>query len=148
MEQYGIDTTPTQSFIDKKTGTLVYVSVDGVYAGCIIISDIIKPTSAKAVKDLKKAGVKKVVMLTGDSKKVADAVGKQIGVDVVKSELLPADKVFEVEKLLDEKEKNEVLAHCWRWNQWMLRYCNQSGHRKSQWEAWVPMRRSKQRILS
>lgn len=110
MEQYGIDTTPTQSFIDKKTGTLVYVSIDGVYAGCIIISDIIKPTSAKAVKDLKKAGVKKVVMLTGDSKKVADAVGKQIGVDVVKSELLPADKVFEVEKLLDEKEKNEVLA--------------------------------------
>lgn len=110
MEQYGIDTTPTQAFIDKKTGTLVYVSVDGVYAGCIIISDIIKPTSAKAVKDLKKAGIKKVVMLTGDSKKVADAVGKQIGVDVVKSELLPADKVFEVEKLLDEKEKNEVLA--------------------------------------
>lgn len=110
MEQYGIDTTPTQAFIDKKTGTLVYVSVDGVYAGCIIISDIIKPTSAKAVKDLKEAGVKKVVMLTGDSKKVADAVGKQIGVDVVKSELLPADKVFEVEKLLDEKEKNEVLA--------------------------------------
>lgn len=110
MEQYGIDTTPTQAFIDKKTGTLVYVSVDGVYAGCIIISDIIKPTAAKAVKDLKKAGVKKVVMLTGDSKKVADAVGKQIGVDVVKSELLPADKVFEVEKLLDEKEKNEVLA--------------------------------------
>lgn len=110
MEQYGIDTTPTQAFIDKKTGTLVYVSVDGVYAGCIIISDIIKPTSAKAVKDLKKAGVKKVVMLTGDSKKVADAVGKQIGVDVVKSELFPADKVFEVEKLLDEKEKNEVLA--------------------------------------
>lgn len=110
MEQYGIDTTPTQAFIDKKTGTLVYVSVDGVYAGCIIISDIIKPTSAKAVKDLKKAGVKKVVMLTGDSNKVADAVGKQIGVDVVKSELLPADKVFEVEKLLDEKEKNEVLA--------------------------------------
>lgn len=110
MEQYGIDTTPTEAFIDKKTGTLAYVSVDGVYAGCIIISDIIKPTSAKAVKDLKKAGVKKVVMLTGDSKKVADAVGKQIGVDVVKSELLPADKVFEVEKLLDEKEKNEVLA--------------------------------------
>lgn len=110
MEQYGIDTTPTEAFIDKKIGTLVYVSVDGVYAGCIIISDIIKPTSAKAVKDLKKAGVKKVVMLTGDSKKVADAVGKQIGVDVVKSELLPADKVFEVEKLLDEKEKNEVLA--------------------------------------
>lgn len=110
MEQYGIDTIPTQAFIDEKTGTLVYVSVDGVYAGCIIISDIIKPTSAKAVKDLKKAGVKKVVMLTGDSKKVADAVGKQIGVDVVKSELLPADKVFEVEKLLDEKEKNEVLA--------------------------------------
>ncbi len=68
MEQYGIDTTPTQAFIDEKTGTLVYVSVDGVYAGCIIISDIIKPTSAKAVKDLKKAGVKKVVMLTGDSK--------------------------------------------------------------------------------
>lgn len=87
----------------------MYVSVDGVYAGCIIISDIIKPTSAKAVKDLKKAGVKKVVMLTGDSKKVADAVGKQIGVDVVKSELLPADKVLRSKSFLMKKRRMKYL---------------------------------------
>ncbi len=110
MKKYGIDISAIEKDIDSVTGTLVYVAVDGRYAGCIIISDVVKPTSAKAIKALKKAGVSKVVMLTGDAAKVADAVGKQLGVDVVKSELLPADKVFEVEKLLDNKDKNEVLA--------------------------------------
>ncbi len=110
MKKYGIDISAIEKDIDSVTGTLVYVAVDGRYAGCIIISDVVKPTSAKAIKALKKAGVSKVVMLTGDAAKVADAVGKQLGVDIVKSELLPADKVFEVEKLLDNKDKNEVLA--------------------------------------
>lgn len=110
MKKYDIDISAIEKDIDSVTGTLVYIAVDGRYAGCIIISDVVKPTSAKAIKALKKAGVSKIVMLTGDAAKVADAVGKQLGVDVVKSELLPADKVFEVEKLLDNKDKNEVLA--------------------------------------
>lgn len=110
MKQYGIDVSVTESKVDKAVGTLVYVAVDKEYAGCIIISDVVKPTSAKAVKDLKRAGVGKIVMLTGDSKKVADTVGEQLGIDMVRSELLPADKVEEVEKLLDGKGKNEVLA--------------------------------------
>lgn len=110
MKQFNIDVSSTAAEVDSAIGTLVYVAVDGTYAGCIIISDVVKPTSAQAVRSLKKAGVSKVVMLTGDSKKVADAVGGELGIDVVKSELLPADKVEEVEKLLSNKDKNEVLA--------------------------------------
>lgn len=110
MKQFNIDVSSTAAEVDSAIGTLVYVAVDGTYAGCIIISDVVKPTSAQAVMSLKKAGVSKVVMLTGDSKKVADAVGGELGIDVVKSELLPADKVEEVEKLLSNKDKNEVLA--------------------------------------
>ena len=110
MKQFNIDVSSTAAEVDSAIGTLVYVAVDGTYAGCIIISDVVKPTSAQAVMSLKKAGVSKVVMLTGDAKKVADAVGGELGIDVVKSELLPADKVEEVEKLLGSKDKNEVLA--------------------------------------
>lgn len=110
MKQFNIDVSSTAAEVDSAIGTLVHVAVDGTYAGCIIISDVVKPTSAQAVRSLKKAGVSKVVMLTGDSKKVADAVGGELGIDVVKSELLPADKVEEVEKLLGSKDKNEVLA--------------------------------------
>ncbi len=110
MKQFNIDVSSTAAEVDSAIGTLVYVAVDGTYAGCIIISDVVKPTSAQAVRSLKKAGVSKVVMLTGDAKKVADAVGSELGIDVVKSELLPADKVEEVEKLLGSKDKNEVLA--------------------------------------
>jgi len=110
MKQFNIDVSSTAAEVDSAIGTLVYVSVDGTYAGCIIISDVVKPTSAQAVRSLKRAGVSKVVMLTGDAKKVADAVGGELGIDVVKSELLPADKVEEVEKLLGSKDKNEVLA--------------------------------------
>lgn len=110
MKQFNIDVSSTAAEVDSAIGTLVYLAVDGTYAGCIIISDVVKPTSAQAVMSLKKAGVSKVVMLTGDSKKVADAVGGELGIDVVKSELLPADKVEEVEKLLGSKDKNEVLA--------------------------------------
>ena len=93
-----------------KTGTEVHVAVDGKYAGYILISDVIKPNAKEAVAQLKRAGVEHVVMLTGDTKKVADAVGEQLGIDIVKSELLPADKVSEVEKLLDEKGEKEKLA--------------------------------------
>ena len=110
MKQFNIDVSSTAAEVDSAIETLVYVAVDGTYAGCIIISDVVKPTSAQAVRSLKKAGVSKVVMLTGDAKKVADAVGGELGIDVVKSELLPADKVEEVEKLLSNKDKNEVLA--------------------------------------
>ena len=110
MKQFNIDVSSTAAEVDSAIGTLFYVAVDGTYAGCIIISDVVKPTSAQAVRSLKKAGVSKVVMLTGDAKKVADAVGGELGIDVVKSELLPADKVEEVEKLLSNKDKNEVLA--------------------------------------
>lgn len=94
----------------KEIGTQVHVAVDGCYAGYILISDVAKPNAAAAVASLKEAGVKKVVMLTGDAKPVAEAVAVELGVDVVKSELLPADKVREVEILLAEKGPKEKLA--------------------------------------
>lgn len=94
----------------EKTGTEVHVAVDGAYAGYILISDVVKPNAKSAVAGLKAAGVKQVVMLTGDAKNVAESVAQELGVDVVKSELLPADKVTEVEKLLEQKGKKEKLA--------------------------------------
>ena len=97
-------------FTPDKTGTEVHVAVDGVYAGYILISDIVKPTAAKMVSELKANGVEHVVMLTGDAKKVADSVADELGIDIVKSELLPADKVAEVEKLISEKGEKEKLA--------------------------------------
>lgn len=93
-----------------KVGTEVHVAIDGVYAGYILISDVIKPNAKKAVADLKQAGVEHVIMLTGDAKRVADSVAQELGLDEVKSELLPADKVKEVENLLETKGKKEVLA--------------------------------------
>lgn len=91
-------------------GTMVYVAVDNNYAGCITISDVIKETSKDAIFGLKKHGIKQTVMLTGDAKKTAERVAKEIGMDKVCSELLPADKVNEVEKLLDQKNAKEKLA--------------------------------------
>lgn len=91
-------------------GTLVYVACDGKYAGCIVISDVVKPTSAAAIKELKRLGVKKTVMLTGDSRTAAEKVAKDVGIDEVKSELLPADKVEQVEKLLKDKKDGEMLG--------------------------------------
>ncbi|MDE6433278.1 MAG: cadmium-translocating P-type ATPase [Lachnospiraceae bacterium] len=91
-------------------GTAVYVAVDGAYAGCITIADVVKETSKQAVLELKKSGVKQIVMLTGDTKKTAEKVAAEIGADMVKSELLPADKVSEVEKLLGSKAEKERLA--------------------------------------
>lgn len=96
--------------VPQKVGTEVHVTIDGRYAGFILISDVIKPNAREAVYGLKEAGVRQVVMLTGDAKRVADAAAREMGVDVVKSELLPADKVAEVEKLLDAKGAKEKLA--------------------------------------
>lgn len=91
-------------------GTVVHMAVDGVYAGFILISDVVKEQSAAAITALKAAGVKKTVMLTGDSRAVAEHVATQLGLDEVKSELLPADKVEAVEALLAEKSAKENLA--------------------------------------
>ncbi len=93
-----------------KTGTVVHVAVDGKYAGYILISDTLKPTSVEAIAALKKMGIEKTVMLTGDSDKVAQAVAAQLGVDEVHSELLPADKVKQVEALLAQEGEKKKLA--------------------------------------
>lgn len=105
MDKLGVEYTAC-----SKIGTVVYVAVDGKYCGYILISDALKPTSVAAVKAMKDCGVRKTVMLTGDSKKVADAVAKELGADEVYSELLPADKVSQVERLLADKGEKEKLA--------------------------------------
>ena len=91
-------------------GTVVHMAVDGRYAGHILISDIIKPHAKEAIAELKKAGISRTVMLTGDSKRVADQVAAELGIDEVYSELLPVDKVTKVEELLDKKTAKEKLA--------------------------------------
>ncbi|MDD6662251.1 MAG: heavy metal translocating P-type ATPase [Lachnospiraceae bacterium] len=91
-------------------GTVVHIAINGEYAGHILISDKIKPHAKEAIRDLKHAGIKKTIMLTGDMKKVADQVAQELGIDEVHSELLPADKVTQVERLLSEKHENEKLA--------------------------------------
>ena len=90
--------------------TVVYVSCDGVYAGCIVISDVVKDNSKKAISNLKKSGIDKTVMLTGDSKETAKRVAENLGLDEYHAELLPADKVEWVEKLLGEKSPKKKLA--------------------------------------
>lgn len=99
-----------QAAVPTSVGTEIHVAVDGRYAGYILISDVVKPNAKEAIRGLKAAGVEKVVMLTGDAKKVADAVGSELGVDEVRSELLPGDKVDEVEKLIAAKGEKEKLA--------------------------------------
>ena len=99
-----------EAAVPSSVGTEIHVAVDGRYAGYILISDVVKPNAKEAISGLKAAGVEKVVMLTGDAKKVADAVGRELGVDEVRSELLPGDKVDEVEKLIAAKGEKEKLA--------------------------------------
>ena len=91
-------------------GTVVHMAIDGKYAGHILISDIIKPHAREAIAELKKAGISKTVMLTGDSKRVADQVAGELGIQEVYSELLPADKVSRVEELLNQKSEKDKLA--------------------------------------
>lgn len=105
MEQLGID------FIDcHSPGTIIHMAVDGKYAGHIVISDVVKPNSKKAIEQLHRAGVTKTVMLTGDAKKVADSVAMELGVDEVYADLLPADKVEKVEALLSQQSGKAKLA--------------------------------------
>ncbi len=105
MRQLGLEYPECHS-----VGTIIHVAVDGAYAGHIVISDVVKPHSKEAIVALRKAGVKKTVMLTGDASKVADKVAAELELDEVYSELLPADKVAKVEELLSKKDKNEKLA--------------------------------------
>ncbi len=99
-----------QVLTEHKEGTVCYVAIDGVYGGCIVISDVIKSNAKEAIRGLKASGIKKTIMLTGDAKETAMRVANEIGMDEVHSELLPADKVAQVERLLDEKGEKENLA--------------------------------------
>ena len=105
MDRLGISYIPCHS-----VGTIIHMAVDGQYAGHIVISDVVKPTSKGAIQALKSVGVDRTVMLTGDAKQVADHVAGELGVDEVYSQLLPADKVEKVEQLLKQKKGREKLA--------------------------------------
>ncbi len=94
----------------QETGTVVHIAINGAYGGYILISDKLKPTAKSAIKALKQAGIKKTVMLTGDRKNTAEQVARELGIDEVYSELLPADKVSKVEELLQHKGEKEKLA--------------------------------------
>ena len=105
MRSIGVEPIPCHS-----VGTIIHVAVDGSYVGHIVISDVLKPHSAEAMKELRKAGIQKIAMLTGDAKRVADDVAESLGIDVVYSELLPSDKVDKVEELLQSKPAKAALA--------------------------------------
>ena len=105
MDELGIDYKECH-----ETGTIVHMAVNGDYAGHILIADVIKENAAQAIVSLKKCGIKKTVMLTGDEKKVASSVGEKLNIDETYGELLPAEKVSKVEELLEQKAKNEKLV--------------------------------------
>ena len=105
MKRMGVDYMDCHS-----SGTIIHIAIDGKYAGHVVISDVEKPTSRAAIAELKKIGVKKTVMLTGDIGRVAEYMAKKLGVDQYRSDLLPADKVAEVEKLLAETGRKGKLA--------------------------------------
>ncbi len=105
MEELGIEAVPCHS-----TGTIVHVAVDGAYEGHIVIADEIKPGVKDALRDLQAAGVSRIVMLTGDLRQTAEAVAAEVGIRELRAELLPGDKVTEVERLLGEQKKGRTLA--------------------------------------
>ncbi len=105
MNKIGVDITEKHP-----EGTVVYMAIDNQYAGCIVISDVIKETSKAAIQSLKSQGIKETIMLTGDTKQAATKVAKEIGIDRVYSELLPADKVEKVEEILQNKGEKEKVA--------------------------------------
>lgn len=105
MQRVGVTDVPCDS-----VGTIVHVAMDGAYAGHIVVADVAKPTAAEAIRALKEAGVRKTVMLTGDRRSVAEQVGRALGIDEIASELLPGDKVDQVEALLAQKREKETLA--------------------------------------
>ena len=96
---------------EETVGTVVYIAIDNMYVGIIIISDEIKEDTKVAIKELKKIGVKKTVMLTGDNKKVGEGIGKLVNIDEVYSELLPYEKVEKLEKIENEKSKNKKVIY-------------------------------------
>ena len=102
MGKLGIETGDCHSI-----GTIVHVAIDGLYCGHIVISDVVKPNSGRAISALKASGVRRTIMLTGDAKRIADKIAEDLGVDEVHSELLPADKVEQVEKLISEKNNDK-----------------------------------------
>lgn len=112
LDEYGVAVPDfAESLIEKhQTSTIVYVSVDGVYAGCIFISDQIKPGVKEALSDLKKAGVRRFVMLTGDKKETGEAIAGQLGIDEAHTELLPEDKVSELEKIMEGCSEGRYVA--------------------------------------
>ena len=138
MKRLGISCIPCHS-----AGTIIHMAIDGAYAGHIVISDVVKPHSEEAIRLLKKSGVRKTVMLTGDRKKAADQTAAQLGIDEVYSELLPADKVEQVEKLLAEKRGKEKLAFVGDG----INDAPVLGGRisASPWALWVPTRPSRRR---
>lgn len=105
MDKLGIEYIPCHH-----PGTIIHIAIDGEYSGHILISDMVKPESAEAIRELKSTGIKKTVMLTGDAASVASHVAEEVGVDEVYSELLPADKVSQVERLISEKDEKDKLA--------------------------------------
>ena len=105
MNKIGVDITEKHP-----EGTVVYMAIDNQYAGCIVISDVIKETSKAAIQSLKSQGIKETIMLTGDTKQTATKVAEEIGIDGVYSELLPADKVEKVEEILQNKKKKKKVA--------------------------------------
>ncbi len=105
MQRVGVTSVPCDS-----VGTIVHVAIDGAYAGHIIVADVPKPTAVEAIRALKDAGVRKTVMLTGDRRSVAEQVGRTLGIDEIASELLPGDKVDQVEALLAQKREKETLV--------------------------------------
>ena len=93
-----------------QTGTIVHIAMDGIYAGHIVISDVVKPHAKEAIEELKRVGIEKTVMLTGDARRVGEHVAAELGLDEVFTELLPGDKVEKVEELLQKKPEKEKLA--------------------------------------
>ena len=127
-------------------GTIIHIAIDGKYMGHILISDVEKPTSKEAIRALKSAGIEKTVMLTGDAKRVADQVAEKLGLDEVYSELLPSDKVAQVERLLAENRKRRSW-HLWEMESMMLR-CLAGLISELPWEPWVQMQRLRRQMLS
>ena len=126
-------------------GTVVYVAMDGIYCGYIVIADSIKDEAFEAIKNLKKVGVRRTIMLTGDKKEVGEAVAARLGLDEVHAELLPGDKVAKVEELLARQTGNTG------WPLWetesMTRLFSPGLMWELPWEAWVQTQPSRQRIL-
>ena len=141
MKKLGLSYSETD-----KVGTIVHIAIDGRYEGYILISDKIKPTSAAAIKALKKAGIKGTIMLTGDSRTVADSVAAELGIDEVYSELLPGDKVAKVEELLARRGRKKSLPSSE--TESTMHRCSQEQISELQWAPWAQMQQSKPQISS